>query len=140
MQTRPHGAGLCLRAARALALGCDLAHSRTQVATGVAGKGQSRMSPTFTPGPWHATNWSNHAATTVMTESGIVVAECSGHGRDADESIADASLIAAAPAMYEALKTITEAYRTQQLLAVELLAIADGALRKARGEQERQTA
>jgi hypothetical protein len=52
-----------------------------------------------TPGPWKAIEWACHAPTTVVSEcfgAHIVVAECSGHGRHTDKSIADARLIAAA--------------------------------------------
>lgn len=64
---------------------------------------------TYTKGPWEACAWSGHAATTVKAGD-VVVAECAGHGRHSDESIADARLIAASPDLYEALKGIF-AYR-----------------------------
>lgn len=57
----------------------------------------------LTPGPWTAQEWSCHAPTTVKAGD-LVVAECSGHGRNAEESIADAQLIAAAPNLLEAAK------------------------------------
>lgn len=63
----------------------------------------------FTPGTWEAKEWACHAATTVMSGD-IVVAECSGHGRNSVDSIADANLIAAAPEMYEALKKMRDSY------------------------------
>jgi hypothetical protein len=52
--------------------------------------------PKHTPGPWTAVEWRCHAKTTVKAGE-VVVAECSGQGRYASESIADAALIVAAP-------------------------------------------
>ncbi len=67
--------------------------------------------PKHTPGPWSAIEYACHARTTVVADSveGFagarqIVAECSGCGRHADDSLADARLIAAAPDMLLALK------------------------------------
>jgi hypothetical protein len=62
-----------------------------------------------TPGPWQAIDWQCHAPTTIIARIGhanVVVAECSGHGRHTDESLADARLIASAPEMLEALESV----------------------------------
>jgi hypothetical protein len=61
--------------------------------------------PKHTPGPWKAVEWRCHAKTTVKAGE-VVVAECSGQGRYASESIADAALIAAAPDLLDALEKI----------------------------------
>jgi hypothetical protein len=54
------------------------------------------VSAQHTPGPWATAEWNCHAATTIKAGD-IVVAECSGFGRYADESIAAApDLLAAA--------------------------------------------
>lgn len=60
-----------------------------------------------TPGPWQALNWVCHAATTIKAGD-IVVAECSGFGRYADESLADARLIASAPELLRACVQMLE--------------------------------
>jgi len=67
----------------------------------------TKPSAQHTPGPWSAVEWSCHAATTVVADVDgrrVVVADCSGHGRYATDSISDARLIAAAPELLEALK------------------------------------
>jgi hypothetical protein len=109
-----------------------------------------------TPGPWKAIEWSCHARTTVVKQMGdinLVVAECSGHGREASYSLADAALIAAAPELLEAceeaqkellgvssyLETCEPEIITQNLdsLVASLqakLAIVEYAIRKAKGE------
>ena len=60
-----------------------------------------------TQGPWQAVKWTCHAATTIKAGD-VVVAECSGFGRYADESLADARLIAAAPDLLAALQEIVK--------------------------------
>lgn len=59
----------------------------------------------WTPGPWGAVEWACHAPTTAMGPGKVVIAECSSS--DAAVDIANARLIAAAPAMlvtlYDAL-------------------------------------
>lgn len=54
----------------------------------------------LTAGEWRAAEWTCHAPTTVVTDGPdgrtLVIAECSGHGRHTDESLADAQLLAAA--------------------------------------------
>lgn len=61
-----------------------------------------RAAMRHTPGIWEAVRWNCGAATTIKAGD-IVVAECSGFGRYADESLADARLIAAAPELLRAL-------------------------------------
>lgn len=68
----------------------------------------------FTPGPWRV-----HPRTsmTVMNEDGRVVATTGGYSSTTDgervhhENEANARLIAAAPAMYEALKALFDDYK-----------------------------
>lgn len=88
------------------------------------------MSKKFTPGPWEAKNWSCHAPTTVMAADRTVIAECAGLGRDADECIADARLIAAAPEPLEALQFVMSAHGEQLDTA---FAQAQAAIAKATG-------
>src|SRR4051794_36952820 len=62
-----------------------------------------------TPGPWRAVEWSCHAPTTISARRGtenVIIAECHGHGRHSDESLADACLIAAAPELLETLEDL----------------------------------
>jgi len=62
-----------------------------------------------TPGPWEAIKWECASETTVVARHAdgvIVIAECSGHGRYASESVGDARLIAAAPELLEALEEV----------------------------------
>jgi hypothetical protein len=76
------------------------------------------MSAQHTPGPWSARHWVCHAATTVVREVDgrvEVIAECSGFGRYADESLADARLIAAAPDLLAALKSLRDNMHAQDL-------------------------
>ena len=65
---------------------------------------------TPTPGPWKAIKWSCHAATTVVADrpdgKPLVICECSGHGRAADECLDDARLIAAVPRMLAVLRKL----------------------------------
>jgi hypothetical protein len=97
---------------------------------------------TPTPGPWEAIEWSCHAATTVVTEHEghrILIAECSGGGRSAAESVVDARLIAAAPELLEALEDIVEqSERTNMALPPDLAdsirVFGKAAIRKAKGE------
>ena len=72
----------------------------------------------------------------VRSEDGRVVANCTGYDRD--EQRANAHLIAAAPAMYEALKAVDKYFTTgfpdnmrRKRIAVEML---DEALAKAEGK------
>lgn len=60
-----------------------------------------------TPGTWEAVRRNCGAATTIKAGD-IVVAECSGFGRYADASLADARLIAAAPELLRALIRLLE--------------------------------
>lgn len=92
----------------------------------------------YTPGPWRVLAWECHAATTVVADvdgQQIVVAECSGHGRYADESLDDARLIAAAPELLEALQSIMKAIESRNYFAAETHAqnIARAAIAKATG-------
>ena len=64
------------------------------------------MVANHTPGPWQAKEFTRHAQTTVISADGIVIAETTGFGRLADDCIADARLIAAAPELLEALKCV----------------------------------
>jgi len=68
-----------------------------------------------TPGPWEAIKWVTHEPTTVVMVdrhgtpgTRHVVAECSGHGRYTADCIADACLIAAAPALLAACRQVFE--------------------------------
>jgi hypothetical protein len=91
----------------------------------------------YTPGPWKAIEWTCHAPTTVVTDIGLVVAECTGHGRDASESLGDARLIAAAPELLEALEKMMQLYDSAltgpdpQSRPQEFAQIARAAIRKA---------
>lgn len=67
--------------------------------------------PKHTPGPWSAIEHTCRVPTTIVADSvddfagsRQVVAECTGFGRYAEDSIADARLIAAAPDMLQALR------------------------------------
>jgi hypothetical protein len=67
---------------------------------------------TVTPGTWTAIAWTCHAKTTVVADlDGVktVVAECSGHGRYADESVGDALLISLSKEMFAELEAIANA-------------------------------
>ena len=67
------------------------------------------MSAQFTPGKWSAINWVCHAPTTIVSDHDgqrIVIAECSGHGRYAHESIADARVMAEAKEMFSELQSL----------------------------------
>jgi hypothetical protein len=98
-----------------------------------------------TPGPWEAIEWSCHAPTTVVTEHlghRILIAECSGGGRSAAESIDDARLIAAAPELLEALRVFVNYMKhagdksiTRKSLAYPLH-LAEAAIRKANSATE----
>jgi len=93
-----------------------------------------------TPGPWEAIKWECDSETTVVARGVIVVAECSGHGRYASESVDDAHLIAAAPDLREALAGIL--LLEKELVAVrhpagqlhEAIKKAEAAIRKAKRE------
>lgn len=58
-----------------------------------------------TAGPWKAVEWNCNAATTIKAGD-IVVAECSGFGRYADESLADARLIATTPDLFDLARRV----------------------------------
>lgn len=65
----------------------------------------------LTPGEWRAIEWVCHAPTTVAAVDldgrvRLVVAECSGHGRDTRDSIADARLIAASKDLLTAARPL----------------------------------
>lgn len=50
-----------------------------------------------TPGPWIATHWTCHAATTIKSADGeVVIAETTGFGRHSSECAIEAAFIAAA--------------------------------------------
>jgi len=87
-----------------------------------------------TAGPWKAVEWSCHAPTTIKARD-VIIAECSGHGRDADESLADSRLIAAAPEMLEALIAVMDVipFATNPIDS-EIHQRAYAVIRKAKGE------
>ena len=63
----------------------------------------------ITPGSWRAVSWHIAAATTIVSDSGTkrtVVAECGGNGRPSTDSLDDARVMAAAPAMLAALRAL----------------------------------
>jgi hypothetical protein len=66
------------------------------------------METNHTPGPWGAEKYTCHAQTTVISADGIVIAETTGFGRLADDCIANARLIAAAPELLEAAKEMAD--------------------------------
>lgn len=114
--------------------------------------------PAWTPGPWEfgrrsrfkqrisGQDWANFAG---------VYVRMAGDGQDYAKGLANARLIAAAPDLYAALKTLREAqeafelslcdagvdpsgtddYRAAQAHLVATMAAGDAALAKARGEQ-----
>ena len=72
----------------------------------------------FTPGPWNARR--NHAETTEserinITAGSVLIAETHHAWIDWEEQEANAHLIAAAPAMYEALRKVIE-HRAKEYL------------------------
>jgi len=92
------------------------------------------MSAQHTPGPWEAIEWKCRAATSVVVVRDgqmVQIAECSGFGRMSDECIADASLIAAAPDLLEALRGVL---RVADRATVEFDA-ARAAIAKATGQE-----
>ncbi|MDP9992011.1 hypothetical protein J2W28_001039 [Variovorax boronicumulans] len=90
------------------------------------------MSAHHTPGPWRAVEWTCHAATTVIA-GGVVVAECSGFGRLADESLGDARLVAAAPELLVALQLAVRQNGCDMLMTGEELRQCEAAIAKATG-------
>ena len=66
------------------------------------------MEKKHTPGPWNAKEYVCHAATTIIAADGTPIAETTGFGRMADDCLADACLIAAAPELMEALFAFVE--------------------------------
>jgi hypothetical protein len=77
-----------------------------------AGDATTQMIATsHTPGPWRAVEWACKAPTTILADVNgqvVQVAECSGLGRYADDSVADARLIAAAPELRLELQRIAD--------------------------------
>jgi hypothetical protein len=71
------------------------------------------MTAKHTPGPWKVASFVCHAQTTVMTEAGEPIAETTGFGRMADDCVADASLISAAPELLAALSAIVASLAEQ---------------------------
>ena len=67
------------------------------------------------PTQWHARNWTCHAPTTVGVSSAdgrqfTAVAECSGHGGTAEQAIEYARLVAAAPELLDAVRSLLKAH------------------------------
>lgn len=102
--------------------------------------------PQFTPGPWQRSGVRNklgeHDCLAVGPD-GFSIAFLPIGARPGEQAgaIADARLIAAAPELYEALETLTifaaETIRRLKLKDTNgIVAAADSALAKARGEQQ----
>lgn len=64
------------------------------------------MSNKHTPGPWVAKEFTCLAATTIIAEDGTPIADTTGFGRRADDCLADARLIAAAPDLLEYVQMV----------------------------------
>lgn len=78
-----------------------------------------KQSAMHTPGPWQAIDWECHAATTIVQDyygSRTVIAECSGHGRDTRDCLADARLIAAAPELLAAVQLVANLGEYRELV------------------------
>ena len=61
-----------------------------------------------TPGPWHLSECATQTTKAgVCSESGLHITDVNGYGMTDAQNQANAALIAAAPAMYEALQSLT---------------------------------
>jgi hypothetical protein len=88
-----------------------------QLSTDTATSG-AQGSGAFTPGPWVAWRTTISAHVSVGGKGGMHIASCvigagDWHRPDQAEGMANARLIAAAPAMYEALKDLLSAVEAQ---------------------------
>ena len=89
------------------------------------------MSEKFTPGPWHV-NYSDFSQ--VKAANGAIVAACNRLSHLVNLQ-ANANLIAAAPELYEALRSIiNDLPSNRDWLDPTIERVAKDALKKARGE------
>lgn len=87
------------------------------------------MTLNYTPGPWYVANNSNDS-------QGLVISETTGQNIAVSYDVKDATLIAAAPELLEALMRIANdwPHETPALPAEHVRKIARRAIQKAKGE------
>lgn len=96
------------------------------------------MSAEFTPGPWKVYRTDSGAILGIGdADAGGVTDYQGGFWRDGKEKRANINLVAAAPELYEALQQLLDCCTSDDPYgAVPLIAKADAALAKARGEAD----
>lgn len=98
------------------------------------------MSAMYTPGPWRLGTPGPNGCYTVGNEHGLMtamVAHSINHKEQAEQAVADAHLIAAAPELFEALEQMIaacSAHPFPNLPVQRPLIAARAAIAKARGE------
>ena len=67
-----------------------------------------------TPGPWHLSECATQTTRAgIVSVDGLHITDVNGYGMTDSQNQANATLLAAAPAMYEALQTLVEYLSTQ---------------------------
>ncbi len=91
-----------------------------------------------TPGPWHLSECATQTTKAgIVSMDGLHITDVYGYGMTDSQNQANAHLIAAAPAMYEALQIMVKAANVDEIDPLVMFASierAKGALAQAEGE------